>query len=51
MERAKSFVSAGLASGVLKPAIDRVFTGLGEYADAHYHMSTNTQAGKIIVAL
>jgi NADPH:quinone reductase-like Zn-dependent oxidoreductase len=51
MERAKSFVSAGLASGVLKPAIDRVFTGIGEYAAAHHYMGTNTQAGKIIVAL
>lgn len=51
IERAKTFVAAGLASGLLKPAIDRVFTGLDEYAAAHRYMSANTQAGKIIVAL
>src|SRR5260370_9327537 len=51
IEHAKTFVAAGLASGLLKPAIDRVFTGLDEYAAAHRYMSTNTQAGKIVLAL
>ena len=51
LERAKSFISAGLASGVLKPAIDRVFDGLREYAPAHQYLSANTRSGKIIVSL
>jgi NADPH:quinone reductase-like Zn-dependent oxidoreductase len=51
LERAKSFISAGLASGVLKPAIDRVFDGLREYAPAHQYICANTRSGKIIVSL
>ena len=51
IERAKKFISAGLASGVLKSAIDRVFIGLGEYVSAHQYMAANTHAGKIVVAL
>src|SRR5260221_6850980 len=35
IERAKTFVAAGLASRLLQPVIDRVFTGLYEYAAAH----------------
>jgi NADPH:quinone reductase-like Zn-dependent oxidoreductase len=50
-ERAKSFIAAGLASGVLKPAIDRVFDGLGEYTAAHRYLSANTRTGKVIVSL
>jgi NADPH:quinone reductase-like Zn-dependent oxidoreductase len=51
VKRAKSFISAGLASGVLNPAIDRVFDGLEEYAAAHQYIAANTRAGKIVVSL
>ena len=50
-ERAKSFIAAGLASGVLQPTIDRVFAGLREYVSAHQYLGANTQTGKIIVSL
>lgn len=51
IERAKSFISSGLASGALKPTIDRVFDGLREYVAAHEYLSANTHIGKIIVSL
>lgn len=46
--RARGYVYDGLQSGVLKPVIDRVFT-LDEIADAHRHMESNRQKGKIVV--
>jgi len=51
VERAKIFVATGLASGVLKPTIDRVFNGLGEYAAAHQYLSGTTRTGKVVVSL
>jgi NADPH:quinone reductase-like Zn-dependent oxidoreductase len=51
LERAKSYIAPGLASGVLKPTIDRVFDGLGEYAAAHQYLGANTRIGKVIVSL
>lgn len=51
IERAKSFISSGLASGALKPTIDRVFDGLREYVAAQEYLSANTHIGKIIVSL
>ncbi|MBV9873712.1 MAG: zinc-dependent alcohol dehydrogenase family protein [Verrucomicrobia bacterium] len=51
VERAKSFISAGLASGVLKPTIDRVFDGLSEYTAAHQYLNANTRTGKVVVSL
>ena len=51
IERAKRLVFGGLASGLFKPIIDRVFIGLHEYAAAHRYMGTNAQIGKIIVSL
>ena len=51
IERAKNFISAGLASGVLRPTIDRVFSGLREYAAAHQYMGTDRHAGKIVLSL
>ncbi len=46
--RAKGYVYEGLASGTLKPVIDRVFI-LDEIADAHRHMESNRQLGKIVI--
>jgi NADPH:quinone reductase-like Zn-dependent oxidoreductase len=51
VERAKSYIAGGLASGVLKPTIDRVFAGLGEYAAAHQYLSSSNRTGKVIVSL
>ncbi|WP_312596003.1 zinc-dependent alcohol dehydrogenase family protein [Stutzerimonas nitrititolerans] len=50
LEQAKSFVSAGLASGKLHPVIDRTFA-FEEIAKAHRHMEANAQVGKIVVTL
>lgn len=50
LEQAKSFVNAGLASGKLHPVIDRTFA-FEEIAEAHRHMETNAQVGKIVVTL
>lgn len=49
--RAKRFISEGLASGLFRPRIDRVFNGLDEYAAAHRYMEMNAQIGKIVVSL
>ena len=51
VERAKRFVFDGLAAGLFKPKIDRVFTGLEQYAAAHEYLGTNVQVGSIIVSL
>jgi NADPH:quinone reductase-like Zn-dependent oxidoreductase len=48
LEAGKEFVYKGLESGKLKPVIDRVFT-LDQIVDAHRHMESNTQLGKIVV--
>jgi NADPH2:quinone reductase len=51
IERAKKFISDGLASGLFPPKIDRAFIGLEQYAAAHRYMETNDQVGKIAVIL
>lgn len=50
LERGKRYVYDGLASGVLKPVIDRTFP-LEEIADAHRYMESNQQLGKIVVTV
>ena len=40
----------GLARGVYRPVIDRTF-GLEDVANAYRHMASNTQIGKIVVAM
>jgi len=47
---AVEFVSKGLASGALKPVIDRVFA-FDEMLDAHRYLEQNGQFGKIVVTL
>jgi NADPH:quinone reductase-like Zn-dependent oxidoreductase len=51
VERAKNFISRGLAAKLFSAKIDRVFFGLDEYAAAHRYMETNAQVGKIVVAI
>jgi NADPH:quinone reductase-like Zn-dependent oxidoreductase len=41
-------ITGGVASGQLRPIIDRVF-GLDDYLAAYQHMLSNTQKGKIVV--
>ena len=47
---AVEFINAGLQSGALKPVIDKVFP-FEQIADAHRHMESNTQFGKIVVTV
>jgi NADPH:quinone reductase-like Zn-dependent oxidoreductase len=51
VERAKRFISDGLAAGRLSPKIDRVFDGLHEYAAAHRYMEKDTRIGKVVISL
>jgi NADPH:quinone reductase-like Zn-dependent oxidoreductase len=47
---AVAYVAKGLASGALKPVIDRMFT-FGEMADVHRYLEQNGQFGKIAVTV
>lgn len=47
---AKRFIFDGLASGALKPVIDRVFP-LEQIVDAHRYLESNQQFGKIVVTV
>jgi len=47
---ATAFVLDGLASGTLRPRIDRVFP-FAAIADAHRHLEANGQIGKIVVTV
>jgi NADPH:quinone reductase-like Zn-dependent oxidoreductase len=49
-ERAKSFILHGLASGALKPIIDRVFP-FEQIVEAHRYLESNQQFGKIVVTV
>src|ERR1700746_229454 len=48
MERAKSFITKGLASGQLRPLIARVFR-LDQIQEATCFLESNAQVGKIVV--
>jgi NADPH:quinone reductase-like Zn-dependent oxidoreductase len=50
MRRAAAYVSSGLRSGAFRPVVDRVFP-LEEIVQAHRHMESNDQFGKIVVAV
>jgi NADPH:quinone reductase len=50
LDRAKRFVLDGLASGVLKPIIDRVFA-FDQIVEAHHYLESNQQFGKIVVTV
>jgi NADPH:quinone reductase len=50
LARAKKYVVEGLTAGKLKPVLDKTFT-LDEIAEAHRHMQSNEQIGKIIVSV
>lgn len=50
LEAGKAFVLKGLASGALKPAIDRTFP-LDEIVAAHRYLEAGEQIGKIVVTV
>ncbi|WP_150298837.1 zinc-dependent alcohol dehydrogenase family protein [Pseudomonas profundi] len=50
LERAKAFINEGLASGKLRPVIDRTFA-FEDMAEAHRYMESNAQVGKLVVTL
>ncbi|MBB3258465.1 NADPH2:quinone reductase [Paraburkholderia bannensis] len=50
LERAKRFITEGLTTGTLKPAIDRTFA-FEQIADAHRYMEAGEQVGKIVVTV
>lgn len=50
LERARRFITEGLACGALKPALDRTFP-LERIADAHRYMEAGDQVGKIVVTV
>ena len=51
LEKAKKFITAGLASGKLKPVIAKTFSGLDSIVEAHRYLESNAQIGKIVVTL
>ncbi len=50
LRRAEAFIDNGVRGGALAPVIDRTFD-LGEVAEAHRHMETNSQIGKIVITV
>ena len=50
LDRAKSFITKGLASGQLKPVIARAFR-LDQIQEATRFLESNAQVGKIVVNL
>ncbi|MCZ4120977.1 zinc-dependent alcohol dehydrogenase family protein [Streptomyces sp. H39-S7] len=50
MRRAAAFVTSGLRTGFLRPVVDRLFP-LEDIVQAHRHMESNTQFGKIVVTV
>ena len=48
LERAKAFITAGLASGQLKPVIARIFP-LDQIQEATRFLESNAQIGKVVV--
>jgi NADPH2:quinone reductase len=47
---ARDYIFSGLESGALAPVIDRTFP-LDQIVEAHRHMESNTQCGKIVVTV
>ncbi|WP_302931611.1 zinc-binding dehydrogenase [Actinomadura sp. WMMA1423] len=51
VRRAAAFLASGLLlSGAVRPLIDRPFP-LSAVVDAHRHLESNTQIGKIVVTV
>ena len=50
LRRAAAFIVAGLKSGDFTPRIDRIFAGLDQVVEAHQHLESGAQFGKIVLA-
>jgi NADPH:quinone reductase-like Zn-dependent oxidoreductase len=50
MRRAAAFVASGLRTGAFRAVVDRAFP-LERVVDAHEHMESNTQFGKIVLTV
>lgn len=50
LRRAAEYVSSGLRTGAFRPIVDRLFP-LEEVVQAHRHMESGTQFGKIVVTV
>ncbi|NJP87956.1 zinc-dependent alcohol dehydrogenase family protein [Nonomuraea sp. FMUSA5-5] len=50
LRRAEAFVASGLRSGAFSAVVDRTFE-LGEIVEAHRHLESNAQVGKIVVTV
>lgn len=50
-ERGKQHIYKHLKSGAYKPVVDKKTFTLDQIADAHRHMESNTQLGKIVVTV
>ncbi|MBG0566693.1 zinc-dependent alcohol dehydrogenase family protein [Actinoplanes aureus] len=50
VRRVAAFLAAGVRTGVLRPAVDRVF-GLNDIIEAHRYLEKGTSAGKIVVTV
>jgi NADPH:quinone reductase-like Zn-dependent oxidoreductase len=50
MRRVAAFLTAGVRSGVLRPAVDRVFA-LDEIVEAHRYLEKGAATGKIVVTV
>ncbi|MEV0381441.1 zinc-dependent alcohol dehydrogenase family protein [Nonomuraea sp. NPDC050643] len=50
LRRAAAFVLSGLRAGAFRPVVDRVF-GLDEIVEAHRHLESGAQIGKIVVTV
>jgi NADPH:quinone reductase-like Zn-dependent oxidoreductase len=50
VRRIAAFLGAGLRTGVLRPAIDRVFS-LDDIVSAHHYLEEGRQAGKLVVTI
>ncbi len=51
LQKAKQFITDGLASGKLKPIIARTISGLDSIVEAHRYLESNEQIGKIVVTV
>jgi NADPH2:quinone reductase len=50
LERARRFITSGLASGTITPIIDRTFA-LDDIVEAHRYLEAGAQVGKIVVTV
>jgi NADPH:quinone reductase-like Zn-dependent oxidoreductase len=50
VRRVAAFLAAGVRTGVLRPAVDRVF-GLDDIVETHRYLEKGTPAGKIVVTV